>query len=351
MAGQGYRTWTAGEQLTDTKMQQYLQDQSVMRFADSTARSSALAGVVSEGMVSYLDDLNKLQVYTGSDWAEITPDVQNASQGTAGIVFGLTQDFSTANSERNLSLGKGSGGTALTGSLIGNTSIGQGAAPSLTTGRVNTVVGNGAAISLTSGNSNIIIGASTVQGLTTGTNNVAVGLGAGFSIAGTASYNTFLGNETGINGYSTFTGSNLSLIGNGANPSSSSVSNEITLGNSSISTLRCQVTSITALSDERDKADIAPLEYGLDFVNQLNPVTWTWNTRDGAKVGELDFGFIAQHLAEVEDKHNAERLKLTLRENPEKLEATPGRLIPILVKAIQELSAKVEELENAIAAK
>lgn len=351
MAGQGYRTWTAGEQLTDTKMQQYLQDQSVMRFANSTARSSALAGVVSEGMVSYLDDTNRIEVYNGTAWAQVTPDVPNATPGTAGIVFGLTQDFSSSNSERNLSLGKGSGGTALTGSLIGNCSIGQGAASSLTTGRINTIVGNSAAISLTTGNANIAIGASTMQSLTSGGNNIAVGLGAGFSMNGTATLNTFVGNEAGVNGYSSFSGSNLTLLGNGANPSSTTVSNEITLGNSSITTLRCQVTSITALSDERDKADIAPLEYGLDFVKELNPVTWTWNTRDGAKVGELDFGFIAQHLAEVEDKHNADRLKLTLRENPEKLEATPGRLIPILVKAIQELSAKVEELENAIAAK
>jgi hypothetical protein len=33
--------------------------------------------------------------------------------------------------------------------------------------------------------------------------------------------------------------------------------------------------------------------------------------------------------------------------NPEKLEASYGKLIPVLVKAIQELSAKVTALENA----
>jgi hypothetical protein len=120
------------------------------------------------------------------------------------------------------------------------------------------------------------------------------------------------------------------------------------LGNSSIATIRAQVTSITALSDERDKTDIVPLEYGLDFVNELEPVAFTWNMRDGGKVGEHDFGFIAQHLAEVEDRYEADRLKLTLRENEDRLEATPGRLIPILVKAIQELSDKVTELEGKL---
>jgi len=42
----------------------------------------------------------------------------------------------------------------------------------------------------------------------------------------------------------------------------------------------------------------------------------------------------------------AETLKLVYEENPEKLEASYGKLIPILVKAIQDLSAKVEALEN-----
>jgi hypothetical protein len=38
-------------------------------------------------------------------------------------------------------------------------------------------------------------------------------------------------------------------------------------------------------------------------------------------------------------------LNIVLTENPDKLEAAPSKLIPVLVKAIQELSAKVEALE------
>ena len=81
----------------------------------------------------------------------------------------------------------------------------------------------------------------------------------------------------------------------------------------------------------------------------MNPVTFTWNTRDGGKVGVKDTGFIAQELMAAEDEEDlAEYLQLTYRDNPEKLEATQGRLIPILVKAIQELSAKVAELEAKV---
>ena len=65
--------------------------------------------------------------------------------------------------------------------------------------------------------------------------------------------------------------------------------------------------------------------------------------RDGAKVGQKDLGFIAQDLQELDDEH----LQLVYSNNPEKLEASYGRLIPVLVKAIQDLSAKVKALENA----
>jgi hypothetical protein len=124
------------------------------------------------------------------------------------------------------------------------------------------------------------------------------------------------------------------------------VSNQIVLGNSSVATLRCQVQTITALSDERDKKDILDLGYGLNLINKVRPVSFTWDTRDGAITDKPDIGFIAQELAEVEDSFGEkERLFLTLRDNPDRLEATPGRLLPILVKAVQELSQKVQDLE------
>ena len=88
---------------------------------------------------------------------------------------------------------------------------------------------------------------------------------------------------------------------------------------------------------------------GLDFVKNLKPVTFEWNMRDGGKVDIKDAGFIAQDLMAAEDAIDmAETLQLTYRDNPEQLEATQGRLIPILVKAIQDLAAQVEELKGQI---
>jgi len=45
----------------------FLMDQSVQSFADSTARASAITTPV-EGMVTYLNDIDSLSVYNGSDW-------------------------------------------------------------------------------------------------------------------------------------------------------------------------------------------------------------------------------------------------------------------------------------------
>jgi hypothetical protein len=112
--------------------------------------------------------------------------------------------------------------------------------------------------------------------------------------------------------------------------------------------LRCQVTSITSLSDARDKKEIEELPVGLDFVKGLKPVKFVWDDRDENGNHDVkDFGFIAQDLKKSqEDANLADTLKLVYEENPEKLEASYGKLIPILVKAIQDLSAKVEALEK-----
>ena len=64
--------------------------------------------------------------------------------------------------------------------------------------------------------------------------------------------------------------------------------------------------------------------------------------------GRIDAGFIAQELQAVESSKSIDYLRLVLDENPDKLEAAPNRLFPVLVKAIQELSAENTALKNLI---
>lgn len=195
---------------------------------------------------------------------------------------------------------------------------------------------------------NVLIGGDAGANLTAaGDFNTFVGEGAGGAVTSGAN-NTFIGKYAGWAPVSLLTGSNNICIGHEANTATSSSSNTITLGNSSITTLRCAVTTITSLSDARDKKDVVDLRAGLDFVKGLRPVEFVWDDREAnGKHDVADFGFIAQDLKSAqEDANLADVLKLVYDENPEKLEASYGKLIPILVKAVQELAAKVEQLEN-----
>jgi trimeric autotransporter adhesin len=148
----------------------------------------------------------------------------------------------------------------------------------------------------------------------------------------------------------TYTGSFNSSIGYNANPSAAGSAGQFTLGDANITNLRCNDTSISALSDSRDKTDVINSPYGLDFINTVRPVQFLWDTRDGnAKDGSTRIGFIAQELLAATDGNNAV-LDLVLDDNPDKLEAKYGNLLPIAIKAIQELSAQNAELTTRITA-
>ena len=69
--GSGFKTFTASSVLTASDVQGYLMSQAVMSFANSTARTTALGGGEVEGMVSYLQDTNTLEVYDGSAWVPV----------------------------------------------------------------------------------------------------------------------------------------------------------------------------------------------------------------------------------------------------------------------------------------
>lgn len=65
----GYKTFNSGDVLTAAQVQYYLQNQSIMYFADAAARDAALtAGIKQEGMFAYLADTNTLTFYNGASW-------------------------------------------------------------------------------------------------------------------------------------------------------------------------------------------------------------------------------------------------------------------------------------------
>lgn len=74
-----WKLWATGEVVEASEFQSYLQNQVVQTYAGTAARSSALGTATTEGMISYLNDTNKLQFFDGSAWR----DVATATSGTA----------------------------------------------------------------------------------------------------------------------------------------------------------------------------------------------------------------------------------------------------------------------------
>lgn len=75
---QGYKDFTAGSALGAADLEDYCQNQSVMRFASSAARDTALSSVKTEGMLSYQTDNNDLDIYTGSAFSTLIAPAHGA---------------------------------------------------------------------------------------------------------------------------------------------------------------------------------------------------------------------------------------------------------------------------------
>lgn len=90
MAGAGKKTFVAGEVLTAAQVNDYLMDQAVMRFSGSAARAASLTPT--EGMVTYLDDVNQMEFYDGSDWVRLevnSDDLRNLITASAELLVGI----------------------------------------------------------------------------------------------------------------------------------------------------------------------------------------------------------------------------------------------------------------------
>jgi hypothetical protein len=251
--------------------------------------------------------------------------------GSENSSFGLSSLNSNSNGSENSAFGV---------FTLGNNSSGY----------QNCAYGNRSMNNNNSGIQNSAFGYHSLYSNTAGFQNTAIGENA--LLVTTGNYNTAIGYNSG----STITsGANLTCIGIDAAPTTPTALDQITLGNTFVSSLRCNVTTITSLSDARDKKNIKDLSLGINFLMKLKPRLYNWDKRewyddnvsDGSKMREAPTaGFIAQELDEVQLSENAEWLNLVLKDNPEKLEATPGNLLPIVVKSIQDLKNENDGLKT-----
>ena len=91
-AGQGFKTFATGDVLTAADTNGYLMSQTVMVFADSTARTAAIASP-QQGMVTFLKGTNSTEYYSGSAWVAIGGSSLSSPLTTKGDVWG----YSTTN--------------------------------------------------------------------------------------------------------------------------------------------------------------------------------------------------------------------------------------------------------------
>jgi len=228
-----------------------------------------------------------------------------------------------------------------------NVAMGRQALTTNTTSSGNTAIGYQAAANGT-GDGTTALGYRAAYGLTTGYGNTAVGSSAMFS-------STSLRHSTGI-GYEALKNATTGVGNTMIQPYSSTEtyqpafnitteSNRISMGSTTVSNAYIQV-SWTVVSDARDKMNFAPVTHGLDFVSQLNPVSYQFKETRESNVphGPVRYGFKAQEILALEGDNPV----IIDNEDSEKLRYNGESLVPVLVKAIQELKAEVDSLKSQL---
>jgi len=296
----------------------------------------------------------------------------------------------------NVAVGE-SAGEGITGSE--NTCVGRRAGEEIQSGTQNVCIGAGAGITLFSSAENVAVGYQALNAENSHGRNCAVGFGS-MKVAdtGATAYNTGLGYHSGVAvstgvkntcigglaGQSITTGDYNTIIGYSCDVSSGSVATSIvvgqsvtgvgtdnfTFGNGSTdSNIAFGATSITAPSDQRYKEDIETATAGLSFIKDLRPVTFKWKkekdlpanhrayVKDSDKRtinNKTNHGFLAQEVKAVIDAHSEIKDGFDMWQTDDQADGGRQRigdasLMPMMVKAIQELSAKNDTLETQVA--
>ena len=273
--------------------------------------------------------------FVGSVRSPIFYDTNTAYYGdfaSTSILNALQFNYTQHGSANNIRMGNSTTMNAIS-SGTNNAAFGVEALGGCSTGSRNFAYGYAALFNLSSGGNNIAMGDATGYNITSGSNNLLFGQNAGRT--GYQSPQSIAGITTG--------------------------SNQIHMGNESHSTARIQI-SWTVNSDSRDKTDVTPIDVGLDFVKDLNPVTFRWDKRSDYedrvptgqnKLQELTLGFLAQEVEEVEKSYgynvaNKTNLVVDRDVDQDHFGITYEKMIPILTKAIQEQQVIIDDLKSRI---
>lgn len=118
----GFKVWTTGDLVNASDFNSYLQEQVIMRFADSSARDSAVSSA-EEGMFCFLADSNTLQFYNGSSWASFIGEgditgVTITTASTSGLSGGATATSGAFSSTLVIAPAQATSGTVASTDII-----------------------------------------------------------------------------------------------------------------------------------------------------------------------------------------------------------------------------------------
>jgi len=270
--------------------------------------------------------------------------LNNISNGGGNTAIGFESMSLNTNGGDNTAVGI----AALTNNLNGNANvcIGSHALYSNASGNKNTSIGYTSMYNNQSGSNNVSIGDESLFSNVSGNENIAIGSGCLLMI--NASHNIAFGKQSMRNNrsgsanicFGSYNSSNVYAPVFDINDEN----NRIVMGSTAVTNAYIQV-AWTVVSDARDKTNFAPVPHGLDFVKKLKPVAYQFKVSrdDDTPHGGVKYGFKAQDILELEGDSPV----IIDNETPDKLKFVDQHLIAVMVKAIQELTAKVERLENA----
>ncbi len=118
--------------------------------------------------------------------------------------------------------------------------------------------------------------------------------------------------------------------------------NVASISNTGNLTCSGEVTAYSS-SDIRLKTNIKPITSAIDVINKLNPVQYNWNTLakelNPLKTDNTEYGLIAQELEKIMPE-----LVHTIYNEYKSIDYV--KLVPILIKAVQEQQKQIDELKN-----
>ncbi len=242
-----------------------------------------------------------------------------------------------------------------------NTATGSQALYDNTSGAYNTATGTRALIKNVSGSNNTATGQRALNNNLISDDNTAHGASALYTNTGTANtatgssalYLNNAGSYNTANGYQALLNNDSGSGNTAINPMSNAgayapvfdpttQNNRFCMGSTAVTNAYIQV-AWTVVSDARDKTNFGVIPHGLAFVNKLTPVSFQFKESRAVDVphGPVRYGFRAQDILALEGASSV----VIDAEDPEKLRFNESSLVPILVKAIQELTARVAALE------